>query len=279
MADHAPQMEEKKRSRHYRPKHMKGRVYLIVGIACFVIAAAIMGFLIFRYVSADIQHKTVVQVAGMNTVGTQRIGDVVPPDADIDDLTVNWDALREINTDIVGWVMIPDTRINYPIVQTSDNRYYLNHLFDKTYSDAGAIFLDYAGPSDIRGRNNFVYGHNLLDGSMFACLKQYQGKEFFDAHKTIFLATPKMSCELEVIACLVCDDDERICQFQFRDLNEYHSYVNMLMDYAVYDEFPTGKIPDNIYCFVTCTDTNYSKRTLVMARIVKEKVPGKVSTP
>ena len=248
----------------------KSRLALFVGIGCFVVAAIIAGFLIHRYVSADLLHKSVVKAAGMEM---SNMGNEVDPDAGIDELTVNWDALREINPDIVGWVMIPGSRVNYPIVQADDNEYYLTHLFDNTYSAAGAIFLDSMNDPEIKGMNNFIYGHNLLDGSMFAGLKFYREKDYFDSHRTILLATPKMNYKLEVVACLVCDGDDKIRQFVFVDTEGYVSYMNMLLEYSVQGGISEAEIPDNLYCFVTCTDTNYSKRTVLLARIVEEKEP------
>jgi sortase B len=202
-------------------------------------------------------------------------GDTVASDADLDDLDINWDALRAINPDIVGWLMIPDTRINYPIVQASDNDYYLKHLFDKSVSEAGAIFLDSENDSSITGQNNIIYGHNLLDGSMFAGLKSYQAQDYFDAHRKVLLATPAMNYRLEVDAALVCDADDRIRRFGFADQADYEEYVKMLLGYAVINELEDGEIPESIYCLVTCTSIDYSQRTMVMASVVESRVPPK----
>ena len=197
----------------------------------------------------------------------------VDPEVEIDELQVNWSGLKELNPEIIAWVMIPDTKINYPIVQTSNNEYYLNHLFDGTPNDSGAIFLDYLNDPALKGKNNFIYGHNLLNGTMFAGLKYYREKDFFDAHRKVLLATPSMNYQLEVIACLVCDGDDRIRQFIFTDTEDYENYVEMLLGYSVLSEISETGIPENIYCFVTCTDTNYAKRTVIIAKIVEERPP------
>jgi sortase B len=169
--------------------------------------------------------------------------------------------------------MIPGTRINYPIVQAADNDYYLTHLSDKTPSDVGAIFLDFANEPSISGWNNMMYGHNLLDGSMFAGLKQYQQKDFFDAHRKILLATPAKNYTLEVVAILVCDDEDEVRRFGFTDKEDYQAYVEMLLEYAVLNELSDGEIPETLYSFATCTDTNYTKRTVVCAAIASETAP------
>jgi sortase B len=252
-------------ARQARMQQPRRRFGLALGIVLIVTALVIASFLLYKYINANRVNSAALATAGMD-VG--KLGDVVAPETDIDAITINWDALKAINPDIVGWVMIPGTVINYPIVQAADNDFYLTHLFDRSPSDAGAVFLDSESAPDITGNNNIVYGHNLLDGSMFASLKSYQDKEFFDAHRTILLATPEQRLRLRVDAVLVCDADDKIRRFEFASPEDYRSYVEMLLGYAVQSELGTGEVPEKLYCFVTCTATNYTKRTLVMASLV-----------
>ena len=259
-------------------RRKKSPVLLIFGIACFIIAAIIGGSLIYRYVTADSQYKVFFEISGLKI--TLLPGDRVDPETEIEDLEgIDWDALRELSPDIVGWIAIPGTIVNYPIVQGRDNDFYLTHLADKTYSDVGAIFLDYLNDPAINGMNNFIYGHNLIDGRMFAILKQYRNREFFNEHKKVFLSTPGMNYELEVIACLVCDADDSIRQFSFSGRSDFERYVNFLLSYKVLSDVTAGEIPEKIYCFITCTDTNYAKRTIVLAKVVDEQVPKGANTP
>jgi sortase B len=249
------------------PKTSRFRISLALGIVFIVIALVIAVFLIYGSMSAAQGTRTFQAVAGMELSN----GGEVAPDADLNDLKVNWDALKEINPDIVGWVMIPGTSINYPIVRASDNEFYLSHLADKTPNDNGAIFLDSENDPAISGWNNIIYGHNLLNGTMFARLKYYSEREFFDAHRTILLATPEKSYRLRVDAALVCDADDKVRRFSFSNREDYESYVGMLLEYAVINEIAAGEIPENLYGFVTCTDTNYSKRTMILASVVEER--------
>jgi sortase B len=248
------------------------RLSLILGIVFLAIAICIIAFLFYKYINGNATYKKAEVAAGFDTA---LLGDTVAPDATADDFNINWDALREINPDIVGWVMIPGTRINYPIVQTTDNSYYLTHLFDRTPSDVGAIFLDYENDPNITGWNNMMYGHNLIDGSMFASLKEYQQKDYFDSHKKILLATPAKNYTLDVVAILVCDDEDEVRRFGFTDKADFDAYVQMLLEYAVLSELDEGEIPENLYCFATCTDTNYAKRTVVCATLSEPAEPTK----
>ena len=84
---------------------------------------------------------------------------------------VNFDVLRDINPDCVGWIEIPGTNISYPIVQGRDNDHYLRLNFEGKYSVGGVIFLDHRCDSDFDRTNTIIYGHNMRDGSMFGSLK------------------------------------------------------------------------------------------------------------
>lgn len=117
-------------------------------------------------------------------------------------------ALREINPDIVGWLVCEDTNINFPIAQGADNSRYLNHLYDGTSSKAGTPFLDYENSPDFTDGNSIVYGHNLLDGSMFSSLTGYQEQAYFDAHPTMLLLTPDGAYRMEIFAAFVASPGE-----------------------------------------------------------------------
>lgn len=255
--------------RHPKRSTRFSRISLLVSIVLLLLALSIVAFLFYKYVSADAESKNIEAAAGFDDAFFEE---GVVPDVIADDLNINWDALREINPEIVGWILIPGTRINYPVVQTTDNEFYLAHLADKTPSDVGAIFLDYENEQGITGWNNMIYGHNLLDGSMFAGLKRYQDKDYFDAHKKIVLATPDKTYTLEVVAALVCDDKDEVRRLGFTNKADYEAYVQMLLEYAVLNELGEGEIPENLYCFATCTDTNYAKRTVVCATLADSAV-------
>jgi sortase B len=252
---------------HESPKTSRFRLSLALGIVFIVIALVIGVFLIYGSMSAEDSNNTMRALAGMELDG----GGEVPPVDDLNDLKVNWDKLREISPDVVGWVMIPGTNISEPIVRASDNEFYLSHLADKKPNDNGAIFLDSENDPAISGWNNIIYGHNLLNGTKFARLKYYSEREFFDEHRTILLATPEKNYRLQVDAALVCDADDKVRRFSFSNREDYESYVRMLLEYAVINEIAEGSIPENLYGFVTCTDTNYSKRTMILASVVEER--------
>ncbi len=99
-------------------------------------------------------------------------------------------ALKAQNSDLLGWITIPETKIDYPVVHTVDNEYYLNHAFDRSYLRAGAIFADYRNKKDLsKNYNTVIYGHNMSSGSMFSCLSDFFSRSYFNENREIYIYT------------------------------------------------------------------------------------------
>jgi SrtB family sortase len=122
--------------------------------------------------------------------------------------SVDFDALRDINPDIVGWLILEDTNINFPIARGADNSRYLNHLYDGTRGKAGTPFLDCENSPEFTDRGSIVYGHNLLDGSMFSRLTEYREQAYFDAHPAMLLLTPGGAYRVEIFAAFTASPGE-----------------------------------------------------------------------
>ena len=105
-------------------------------------------------------------------------------------VTVDFEALKKINPEIIAWIRIPDTKIDYPVVQGADNEYYLNHTFKKTEHVAGSIFLDKDNSPDFSNRKSILYGHNMKDGSMFQGLHRFQEESYLQEHNQVYLYLP-----------------------------------------------------------------------------------------
>lgn len=243
-------------------KKRVSKAFLITGLILIAVALIMTAFLLFRYYTADKINQTITRVAGVD------LRDTITADSDPNAIDIDWTALKAVNPDIVGWVIIPDTKISYPIVQTTDNDFYLTHLSDKSRSANGAIFLDYQGDPKIHGKSNMIYGHNMLDGSMFAALKDYRNADFYNSHKTILILTPEKNYKLEAVSVLICDAEDKIRQVSFESDEAYIAYVKLLLGYAESGELTEDNIPSNIFAFATCTDFNNSKRFVVLAKEV-----------
>ncbi len=104
---------------------------------------------------------------------------------------IDFEELARINPDIVAWIQIPGTNIDYPVVQGDDNDAYLHRDFEGEESAAGTIFLDFESQSDMRGYNNIMYGHHMRNGSMFRDIVYYKDEDYFKEHQYFEIYTPQ----------------------------------------------------------------------------------------
>lgn len=123
-------------------------------------------------------------------------------------LEINFDELKSINQDVAGWLYMEALpNINYPIVQGSDNDFYLHHTYKKESIFAGSIFVDCKNTKDFSDQNTIVYGHNMKNGSMFGTLKQYKLQETIDKSPYFWVITPKEAYKYKIFAMYVANVD------------------------------------------------------------------------
>ncbi len=118
-------------------------------------------------------------------------------------ISVDFATLQGENPDVIGWIYCPGTEVNYPILHSDDNRYYLRRLSDGTYNTAGSIFADCRNSEELSEENVILYGHNMYNGTMFALLPKYAGQEFYEAHPVWYLLTPTANYKVELFAGFV----------------------------------------------------------------------------
>lgn len=151
-----------------------------------------------QFVHTTPQPSTAPTAPSMKPVGETEPPEYAP-------ITVDFNALMEVSPHVVGWIYCPDTNIHYPIVQSGNNSDYLRAAPDGSHSYAGTIFLDYRCPGDFSGYNSIIYGHNLLDESMFGTLDRYKRQDYYEAHATLYLLTPEADYRVDLIGGLSLD--------------------------------------------------------------------------
>lgn len=181
---------------------------------------------------------------------------------------VDFEQLRQINADIVAWIYIEGTNINYPVVQGEDNSYYLNHLFDGTYNRAGCIFLDQYCASDFSDQHSIIYGHNMNDKAMFASLTGYKKQEFYDAHPIVLLLTPTRNYKIRLFSGYVSDSASSAWKRSFSG----DGFARWLSEVISKSAFVSGYTPteeDRIVTLSTCTYEFDSARFVLHGYIEK----------
>ena len=178
------------------------------------------------------------------------------------------------NSDMVGWIQIEGTGIDYPVMRTpTDPNYYLKHDFEKHYKDYGCPFMqadcDAQAPSD----NLIIYGHNMKDGSMFADLAKYRSKDFWQTHKTVRFDTASGSCAYEIFAVIhttvQADAADAFPFYRFVNAaspEEFADYVSACKARALYDTGISAEYGDKLLTLSTCDNITDNGRWLVIAK-------------
>lgn len=178
------------------------------------------------------------------------------------------------NSDMVGWIQIEGTNIDYPVMQTpADPNYYLKHDFEKHYTDYGCPFMqadcDALRPSD----NLIICGHNMKDGSMFADLAKYRNKDFWQNHKTVWFDTALGSCAYEIFAVIhttvQADAADAFPFYRFVNAaspEDFADYVSACKARALYDTGISAEYGDKLLTLSTCDNITDNGRLLVIAK-------------
>lgn len=163
--------------------------------------------------------------------------------------------------------------LNYPVTQTDNNEYYLNHLYDGTYNKVGCLFADYENRADFSDRNTIVYGHNMRDGSMFALLNRYDEQSYFDTHRQMYLVTPKGGYVMEIFAAFAAKPEESgnetsPWQLSWKDDGAYTTWLTAMKERSAVESDVTMTCSDKVLTLSTCTPGG-TGRFLVMGKLVK----------
>ena len=250
----------------------RGKAAKAVSLAlCFVLAAG-SGFLLVREI--DEYKESAASYGTLAELVTRQEDIKKAPKSPADSVllpSVDFDALRESGPDIIGWITLPDTSINYPVAQADDNEYYLHHLYDGTYNKTGCLFADYENKADFSDRNTIIYGHNMRDGSMFATLNAYDDQDYFDSHPQMYLVTPDGGYVCEVFTAFVADpaesgSDTSPWRLEWMDDGAYTTWLHAMADRSAVKNDVTVTSSDKVLTLSTCTPGG-AKRFIVMGKL------------
>ena len=179
---------------------------------------------------------------------------------------IDFDALKKINPDVVSWITIPGTNIDYPHLQGKDNNQYLHKDMEGRDSAAGAIFLDHGDKADLSSRHNIIYGHHMKNGTMFKDIVKYKDQQYFDEHQDIILYTPDREIHLKALAAVVTSPDAIRRKIDFQSQEEFTSYIEEMTKGAkAFAAAPKGTAIRHLYSFVTCSYEFQNARTILYA--------------
>lgn len=170
------------------------------------------------------------------------------------------------NEDIIGWIKISDTAIDYPVVKTDNNDFYLKNDVYKQPDKAGAIFMDFRNSGDFDDFNTIIYGHNMKNGSMFKSLLKYKDEDFFDTHPTIEYSTLYEDTQWEVFSAYVTSTDFYYIETDFPSEEDYQSFLDSIVEKSLYAPDFEVSATDTILTLSTCAYDFNDARFVVHAR-------------
>lgn len=188
----------------------------------------------------------------------------IKEDVDIleEESKINFEELSNINSDIVAWIVIDGTNINYPIVQSTNNTYYLKHSFYKKYSNYGTIYMDATANKDFSSLNTFIYGHYTANKSMFGELGNYMKQSFFEEHPYIIIYTPETTIKAEIFSVHVDNASSPSYQMNFTTNEAFKNYIDLMKEKSVINSnIEIDYTTDKIITLYSCSrETNYQKQ-------------------
>lgn len=170
----------------------------------------------------------------------------------VDDLVVNFDELKGINSDFVGWIKINDTVINYPVVKGTDNNFYLHKTFYKKDNFSGAIFINCDNVDIDTDKNTIFYGHNMNNGTMFSGIRNYQDQEYWETHKYIQLYTHSGNHIYKIYSAYKTGSASDAYKYSFANEDSYSNYLASTVENSLYNTGVTVSKENQVITLSTC---------------------------
>ena len=259
------------------------RTLLTAAAATLLIGAAACGIYAFRQyrleADAGSRYEKIREDAGSG-MPDGRDGAAQDPeqseegtDGGPSEIPIDFAALQERNPEVYAWITIPDTAIDYPVLQSgTDNGYYLTHTIDGTQSPEGSIYTEDYNSKDFEDPNTVIYGHDMKNGSMFQNLLNYQDRNYFDSHREVIIYTPDAIRRYRIFAAYLYDDRHLMQSFDFGDPQVYRAYLNMIFSIrnmnSCIDTETEVETEDRILTLSTCYGLRDDVRYLVQAVLV-----------
>ena len=257
------------------PKRSRENIRILIGI----LAAAIFlfsGYKVCNYyyearqssiVTDDLIGKAVEIVQDIQPESNTEFSLIAEP-TEYSPITVDFSILQAENEDIIAWIYCEDTPINYPIVQSEDNSYYLRRLTDGSWNMAGTLFLDYRCKADFSDSTSIVYGHNMKNDSMFGILPNYAEQSYFDEHPTMYLLTPETDYRVDLFAGYVTPSDSEAYQLQFSE-DEKQQFIEQAKEQSDFTADVEVSADDCLLVLSTCSYEYSDARYVLIGKLTE----------
>lgn len=206
---------------------------------------------------------------------------VIPEEEDLEvhqkaELPMDFEGLKQVNPEIYAWIRIPDTNIDYPILQHEDidQSYYLTRNLYGKEASAGSIYTENYNSRDFTDPNTIIYGHNMKNGSMFHNLRYFAQESYFTEHEELLIYLPDKILQYRIVACYEYDDRHLLTCFDFEDSKVFANYLEDILNprsiYANVRQGITLSSEDRLITLSTCIAGQPDSRRLLQAVLISE---------
>lgn len=233
---------------------MKNKKVMIIRIISFIIIIICI-INITKWFLENKKNKNLL--SDMTTL--VKVSDVIKiEETEVEKYIIEFEKLKDKNQDVFAWIRVKGTSIEYPIVQSKDNNYYLTHSLDKSYNSAGWIFADYRNKIDGSDKNLVIYGHNRRDGSMFGTLKNILKKEWYDTSENQYITFEREGKNeiYQVFSVYQIEVEDYYIKTNFNDDREFEDFINTIKSRSIKDFKNEVTKTDNIITLSTCGNDN-----------------------
>ena len=264
-------MAEENRKKHHRGKKKKkggsnivSNIILVIAIVVFAVSAYKLYGIFSEYNKGDKEYQKIQDLV----INTDKKDDTKE-----ETFSVDFEKLLEMNSDVVGWIRFDEpSEINYPVVQGRDNEEYLKRTFEANTNKLGTLFVDVNNPGDFSGRNTFIYGHNMKNGSMFAQLLKYKDDSFYKEHPYFYIYTPDGKVRTyEIFSAGVVKDTSDSYIMDYADDAAFQTYIDYIKQQSAYPTSAEVTTASKIVSLSTCTNVRDDERFLVHGVMIKEE--------
>lgn len=243
---------------------MKKKKILVIKIIMFICVIGIilsLGNIILWYYENKQNNSIKEELNEFITTNTDTLDDTS------NEYIIDFDILKEKNSDTVAYLKVNGTNIDYVVVKGSNNDYYLKHNFNKKYNRSGWIFMDYRDKFDGTDKNIIIYGHNTKDGSMFGTLRRVITKDWYTNKDNYFitLVNENKTTTYQVFSTYSISVEDYYIQTEFKNNDEYLKFLKKLTSRSVYNYHVDLNSDDHILTLSTCTG-NGKKRMVLHAK-------------
>ena len=264
-------MAEENKKKHHRGRRKKkggsnivSNIILVIAIVVFAVSAYKLYGIFSEYNKGDKEYQKIQDLV----INTEKKDDTKE-----ETFSVDFEKLLEMNSDVVGWIRFDEpSEINYPVVQGRDNEEYLKRTFEANTNKLGTLFVDVNNPGDFSGRNTFIYGHNMKNGSMFAQLLKYKDDSFYKEHPYFYIYTPDGKVRTyEIFSAGVVKDTSDSYIMDYADDAAFQTYIDYIKQQSAYPTSGEVTTASKIVSLSTCTNVRDDERFLVHGVMIKEE--------